>query len=117
MKQEPVGFHRRNAMLLNVTEVKPTKSGKSVVVKANGKDYFAKPDMGITAGTSIEATTEDSEYQGKTLVWIKAWKPTAALTQSAPAAGGNGGNLPYLPFVSNTVAHAIAAGRIQTPEQ
>lgn len=100
-------------MLLNVTEVKPTKSGKSVVVKAGGKDYFAKPDMGLAAGMTIEAETEDSEYNGKTLVWIKAYKKTNG---SAPATSG-GGNLPYMPFVSNTVAHAIAAGCIKNPSE
>lgn len=102
-------------MLLSITEIKPTKSGKSVVVKADGKDFFAKPDMGLAAGMTIEAETEDSEYQGKTLVWIKKYKKANGSAASAPS--GSAGNLPYMPFVSNTVAHAIAAGCIKNPSE
>lgn len=106
-------------MLLNVAEVKPTKSGKSVVVKAGGKDYFAKTDQGITAGITIEAETKDSDYNGKTLVWIEKWHPVTQ-PAPAPAQSSNSANClsaPWLPFASNTVAHAIQAGIITAPNQ
>lgn len=106
-------------MQLTVDRIKPT--AKSIVVTAGGKEYFAKKDSGITAGMTIDAETEDSEYNGKNYCWIKKWKqmsaapaPQTGNTPAAPAASvGNA----WLPFASNTVAHAINAGLIQTPSQ
>lgn len=102
-------------MILSIESVKPTSTGKSLIVKAGGKDYFAKPNSGIQAGMTIDAETKVSEYQGKQNTWIEKWKQTTAATPS-PQAGTNG-NAAYMPFVSNTVAHAISAGLITTPDQ
>lgn len=105
-------------MQLTVERIKPTQ--KSIVVTAGGKEYFAKKDSGITAGMTIEAETEDSEYNGKNYCWIKKWKQMASAAPAASTGGSTSGQTSgnvWLPFASNTVAHAINAGLIQTPEQ
>lgn len=105
-------------MLLNIEKVKPT--AKSLVLTAGGKEYFAKKETGITAGMTIDAEVEDSDYNGKTYSWVKKFKSTNAAPQAptaSPHVGGNGsaGAAPWLPFASNTVAHAIQAGIITAP--
>src|SRR5687767_5157285 len=110
-------------MQLTVESVKNNK-GKSLIVVAGGKDYFAKKDAGIQQGMTIEATTEDSAYNGKTYTWIQSWSPVAGAPTPAPAAaakpngssGSVGGSPVWLPMASNAVAHAIAAGLIKDPK-
>jgi len=102
-------------MQLTIESVKTNPSGKSMVVKAGGKDYLAKAGMPLQAGMTIEAETKDSLYNNKTNTWIEKWKPVSAAPASAPAANGAGNA--WLPFASNTVAHAINAGLITTPDQ
>ena len=82
-------------------------------------------------GQMIEAEIQTSDKFGP---WIKGWKPVAAPqvpppsqggipSASAPAAaapryaGEPGDNITpwFMPFVSNTVAHAIEKGLITTP--
>lgn len=108
-------------MQLTIEAVKTNPSGKSLTVKAGGKDYFAKTNSGISPGMTIEAETKVSDYNGKSNVWIEKWKAVAEATQT-PQAGtkppaANGSAPWWMPFVSNTVAHAIQAGIIQTPNQ
>jgi hypothetical protein len=107
-------------MQLTVENVTPAKTGKSLRVKANGEWYGAKKDSGITAGMTIEAEVSDGDY-GK---WIDKWKALAAQVPAQPPAQqktGNGtppaGTPTWLPFASNTVAHAISAGLINEPGQ
>ena len=102
-------------MQLNIESVKQTSSGKSLIVKAGGKDYFAKVGVGLSAGMTVDAETEESEFNGKTNVWIKKWKPAQGATQSQATGTSNGSA--WLPFASNTVAHAISSGLITSPEQ
>jgi len=102
-------------MKLHIESAAPTKTGKSLIVKAGGKDYFAKKDSGIQSGMTIEADIEESEYNGKTNFWIKAWKPTEAQADTQQPTGTNGVN--WMPFASNTVAHAITAGLIKSPDE
>jgi hypothetical protein len=116
-------------MQLVIENVKTNPSGKSCVVKAGGKDYFAKPAMGLAAGMTIEAETEVSEFNGKQNTWIKAYKKVgngSAAPQSHPvteprtassSAGAAVAAPAWLPFASNTVAHAINGGLITTPDQ
>lgn len=101
-------------MQLTIETVKTNPSGKSCVVKAGGKDYFAKPNIGLSAGMTIDAETEVSEYNGKQNVWIKKYRALEAPAQTgtAPSSG-----TAWLPFASNTVAHAINGGLITTPDQ
>ena len=111
-------------MQLTVENVTTAKTGKSLRVKANGSWYGAKKDSGITAGTTIEAEVEHGDFGA----WINKWKPvngSAAPQESQPkgAAGVAGHVAPspagaapvWLPFASNTVAHAINAGIITAP--
>lgn len=111
-------------MQLTVESIKT--NDKSIVLKAGGKEYFAKKDSGISQGMTIEAETEDSDYNGKHYCWVKKWKQvqqTAATPSpqtgagSGLVSGGSGGATWWMPFVSNTVAHAIQAGIIQNPQQ
>lgn len=107
-------------MLLNVESVKPTSTGKSLIVKAGGKDYFAKTGCGIIAGTTIDAETKDSLFNGKTNTWIEKWRAVQNAAPQAPDAsasssGRNGVPAAWLPFASNTVAHAISAGLCSDP--
>lgn len=111
-------------MQMTVESVKATSTGKSLVVKAGGKDYFAKTTSGLMtmAGHTIEAETKDSVFNGKTNTWIEKWAPVQAATQTPPA-GTNAAAFvaatpaPWLPFASNTVAHAISNGLITAPAQ
>jgi len=103
-------------MQLTVENVTTAKTGKSLRVKANGDWYGAKKDSGITAGMTIDAEVEDGEY-GK---WIKTYRATNAAPQTSSSTAGKApaaaGAAPvWLPFASNTVAHAISAGLCQTP--
>lgn len=105
-------------MLINIDNVTP--KAKSLFIKAGGKDYFAKLDSGLTAGMSIDAEIEETTYNNKQYFWIQKWKPIQSAEHRAAAQAATPGspmNLPYMPFVSNTVAHAIAAGRIENPTQ
>lgn len=114
-----------------VEDVTMAKSGKSRRVKLSGSYYGSYLDSGIETqiGKLIEAEIVTLDKGGP---WIKAWKPSAA-PQAIPAAPVQPGPLDggkvykyaepsdnvqpwYMPFVSNTVAHAIAAGKCETPE-
>ena len=111
-------------MQLTIENIKTNPSGKSCVVKASGKDYFAKPNIGLSVGMTIDAETEVSEYNGKQNVWIKKYKAIngGAAPQAGPGAGTSTAANPagaapvWLPFASNTVAHAINAGIIKVPD-
>jgi hypothetical protein len=110
-------------MQLTIENVKTNPSGKSVAVTAGGKNYLAKPGMGLAPGMTIDAEVKDSFFNGKTNTWIEAYK--AVNGSAAPQAGQGAGHSPaatpagaapvWLPFASNTVAHAINAGIIKEP--
>ena len=112
-------------MQMTIENVKTNPSGKSCVVKAGGKDYLAKPAMGLAAGMTIEAELKESFFNGKTNIWIEKYKavngsaaPQASTGNGSATAGvpGPAGAAPvWLPFASNTVAHAINAGIIKEP--
>jgi hypothetical protein len=109
-------------MQLTVERLKPT--AKSLVLTCGGVEYFAKKDSGISAGMTIEAEVEPSEFNGKTYRWVKKYTKVsdgnAAPQSSSPSSSGSGaaGAAPaWLPFASNTVAHAISAGIITAPNQ
>ncbi len=114
---------------IHIESVKPSKSGKSLVITSGGSYYSAKLDSGLLGkqGQTIEAETEASDYQGKTMVWINKWKlgqdgpppfaPNAG--SAAPQQNGSTGNnvAPWWgPMCSNVLAHAIQVGVIRTPD-
>lgn len=105
-------------MQLTVESVGPSKSGKALRVKANGAWYGAKKDSGITVGQTIDAEVSNGDFGA----WIDRWKPVNG--SAAPDAVGSSRASPaaaqasapvWLPFASNTVAHAIQAGIITAP--
>ena len=108
-------------MQLIIEKVKPTQ--KSLVLTAGGKEYFAKKETGITAGMTIEADLKVSDYNGKSYTWVEKFKAIngGAAPQAGPGAGTSTAANPagaapvWLPFASNTVAHAINAGIIKEP--
>ena len=124
-------------MAVLVESCEKTKSGKAWRVRASGQYYNAFLDSGIEnyVGKYIEAEIHTHEKYGSS---IAAFKPVAAPqvpvahagtppptpavaapyhrepTYAEPAKLGT--VAPYwLPMASNVVAHAIAAGKIETP--
>lgn len=100
---------------IRIDSVKKSPSGKSLLIKSGETTYFAKVDSGLISGMTIEAETKESEYQGKTNIWIERWKEVASAPQSSGATGQASDVMRFMPFVSNTVAHAIGAGLIKEP--
>ena len=118
-----------------VDSITKSKSGKAWRVNISGTFYGANFDSRITdaLGKVIDFDYDD----GKFGLWLKTWGPvTMVPTQAVPLVPGNitsaqqqaaipipqftvpnkvNGDRFYMPFVSNTVAHAILAGLIKTP--
>ena len=108
-------------MLLKISKVELTKSKKSLLITAGNDTYFADTASGLSnaVGKVIEANIEDTDYQGKTYMWIREWQeskkpaPGLATQPLVPNKAKVNGDRWYMPFVSNTIAHAIAAGCIK----
>jgi hypothetical protein len=108
-----------------VTEVKPSSSGKSYVVKIGGASYCAKLDSKLdgAVGKAIDFLVEPSDYKGATINWIKSWdydRQATPLPTPSPEAPSGPSIKPtgasdrwWLPFTSNMCAHFIAAGVIK----
>jgi hypothetical protein len=107
---------------LTVESVQLSKSGKSYWVKAsNGRGYTSKA-KGIeqTLGKTIDAIMGSFQAGNDTVETIDAFTVMQAPVE-APRAIAEAPRLTpsldryWLPFVSNQVAHAIAAGLIKQP--
>ena len=104
-----------------VESVRNSSSGKSWRVKIGGREYGANFDTKLdqAVGKAIDFEWDD----GKFGLWIKTWDFDRGASSPAPqapvaspgATSRVNGDRFYLPFVSNTCAHAIAAGVIKTP--
>ena len=90
------------------------KSGKSTMVMINGTKYLCNK-LAIESHIGKEVEYETGAY--KDFKTIESF--TVTTSGPAPSSSGNGGTVErhWLPFVSNTVADAIAAGIIKSPEQ
>jgi hypothetical protein len=109
-------------MKAKIEAVTKSKSGKALRVKFSGNDtwYGARLDANLEGakGKSIEAEVEVDEQYGPQ---IKKW--AFAQGDAAPSSPANGGkdhgssDKWFMPFVSNTVAHAISSGQITEPSQ
>lgn len=105
----------------NVDSVTTSKSGKAWRVKVGDKFYGANFDSKLDTmiGKAIEFDFDD----GKFGPWIKTWGPDhtqpSTPTPQGPTASPrqSNGDRYWLAFVSNQVAHAIAAGIIKEPQQ
>lgn len=68
----------------------------------------------FTKGQTYEVEVEEQDWGGKT-VWVVK-NVGGGQAPAAPAGNGHAsGDKWFMPFVSNTVAHAIAAGQITDP--
>ena len=107
-----------------VEQITKSKTGKSWRVLIAGEWYGAKFDSKLdqAVGKGIDFIIHADAKFGN---WIETWDfdrapalspppPTGTPTAHLPAPHTNGDRF-YMPFVSNTVAHAIVAGLIKTP--
>ena len=108
-----------------VSQCEDARSGKSIRLNINGQWYSTKNfDMRDLVGQVITFTPSASEYNGKTYFWINDYSAgtqgtTTTTPSGQPVPQGQGAKDPlvYLPMTSNLVAHAIQAGRIDSPDQ
>ena len=100
---------------ITVAFANPAREGsKWASVKVGDRYYsYDKNKLTLYKGKTydIEFTSREDQDKGKTYYTITAAKEKA----SGDAADG-GGDRWYMPFISNTVAHAIAANLITGPE-
>ena len=106
--------------------VNPPKEGaRSGSIKATDGRYYgfeAKnyPTASWEKGVPYEVEVKSREYNGKT--YWDVTKRHGAARQESGSSSGNGATPPpltdrwWLPFVSNQVAHAIASGKVQDPD-
>jgi|SRR5882672_11619927 len=105
---------------LRIDEVLPSKSGKAWRVRSGSNWYNAFGDSGIEVHTGklIEAEITTHEKYGMGIGKYKVVAP--GVPTQAPEVSKKPfetvTTVPwYLPFCSNTVAHAISAGLIKEP--
>lgn len=101
--------------------INPPKAGKKLsnIKTADNQTFFFDPaKFSFNAGVPYNVETKTHTW-GTTIEGIVEQSYAAPQAQAAsPHVGGNGsaGAAPvWLPFASNTVAHAIAAGIITAP--
>lgn len=103
---------------------------KSVKLSASGKAYNVQTDSGkfyvaglATGIEQAEGKTVDAELgsfrsaNGKTIETIDGFTLTDSPKQPVASSSGSNGHSDrwYMPFISNTVAHAIQCGLIKGP--
>ena len=99
-----------------VDSVTRSKSGKTWRVKIGDTFYGANFDTKLDGaiGKNIDFKFNDGDFGP----WIESWGYDTAVPAPAPSSASashlNGDRF-YMPFVSNTVAHGIAAGLIKNP--
>ena len=106
-----------------ISAIEDSKSGKALRVQVNGQ-WFSSKDFGIRdqVGQVITFTPSSSEYRGKTYYWINDYNvgttgTTTTRANGSPAPVADANAMAFLPMTSNLVAHAIQAGKIETPDQ
>lgn len=104
-------------MQLAIEQVTKSKSGKALRVKANGAWYGARltSKLDTLQGKTIEADVKHDETYGDQIEAYKVVESAAPAAATAPRSNGvapANGSPAWLPFASNTVAHAISAGLI-----
>ena len=101
-------------------QITKSKSGKAWRVMVDGKWYGARFDSkldSIPVGSRIDFLFDTDPKFGD---WISTWgldtsPPPLLVAQPGQFSSNGRGDRYWLPFVSNQVAHAIAAGRIMQP--
>lgn len=120
-------FNRRKRMADTkasgtIQQAKMSQSGKSLSVLINEVWYSTKAfELNTMVGATIDFEYSTSEFNGNKMNWLNAYTPVtqqggnqSAPQQQTPAPSGSSGELP-MPFISNVVAHAIQANKIQNP--
>jgi hypothetical protein len=111
----------RTMTTINIKYVDPPKAGKKMGTVKTDDDKILGffPDKISPQPGPAEVTVESREWKGTTLYSITAYKALpASKPDGAGAPAASSGAAPWwMPFVSNTVAHAIAAGAITSNEQ
>ena len=115
---------------IRVDAVTPTASGKAWRVRSGSRWFNAFKDSGIEnhIGKTIDAEISTHEKYGDGIEKYKVvdtptgpqGTPTnasGAVSGVRPALDSNRGAPWYMPFLSNTVAHAITAGLIKGPTE
>ena len=119
---------------ITVAAVYPKPRGPHAVKDGSGTIYKfwptskKGPPISFSLGSTYSLETEARSSTGADgTVYNDTFVTQATLTSTAnaPQTRQNGSGapqyapdlLPYMPFVSNVVAHAITAGRIEQPEQ
>ena len=110
-----------------ISNVKRSQSGKPLGVLIGDRWYQTKNwALEHAIGRTIEFEVTTSEFNGKSFYWLDKERlvdgvPGAATAPARAAAAKTSvaapENMAFMPFVSNTVAHAIASGYCKTPEQ
>lgn len=101
---------------IRIDEITESKTGKSWRIKSGNQWYGANKDE---FGLQCKGQTYDAQVTtGDFGPWITLAKPAKqAPSPSREAPRADSGDMRYLPFASNTVAHAISAGLIKEPTQ
>jgi len=104
-------------MQVTVDYVNPPKPGKrNGTIKSGTTVYSYNPaEITFVQGASYEIDAKQSD-QNPNLYFVNKAKPVRG-NGAAAAPGAGPTDRFWLPFVSNTVAHAIAATLIQEPMQ
>lgn len=105
---------------VTVKYVNPAKEGKKYgsIKGSDDQTYWVKADMvaQFSKGQAYELEVGQEKWGDNQVNVVKAL-PGASQGSVAPANGGHSNSDRwYMPFVSNTVAHAIAAGKIAEPD-
>ena len=116
--------------MIQVANVQEAKSGRSLRVLLGTQWYGAYKDSGISKGMMIDPVIETLEKGGPWIVKYvqstNATPPASAPESAPPSSPAPGGVAPqYVPSVapwwaqmaSNTIAHAIQAGKLEKPNQ
>lgn len=110
-------------MQVTVASIHPPKpGGKRSSIKTSTGAYigFDAERLSFDAGKTYDIDVKEHEFQGKT------YQTATRINTAVSAASSNVGPAPgsyaaldrwYMPFVSNTVAHAIASGYIKDASQ
>ncbi len=108
-----------------VNQPKPGKKLGNVKTADNRTFFFDPAEFAFTVGASYEIETKPLPFGNDMLIITKvlpnaapqgpSLSPSPSPAAAAPKYAEPNAAPWFMPFVSNTVAHAIAAGHIQTP--
>ena len=112
-----------------IKQAKMSKSGKTLRILV-GDEWYSTNNFALqqAVGREIQFDVGTSEWQGNVIYWaneaelVSEGSAPATSNQAAPAQAQSQSptgtdRMQFMPFVSNTVAHAIGSGAIKSPEE